>query len=197
MTHDEDPTRTEWLLRSFQGGVEQSFAQLYERLTPALYAWAVLRAPRGVDPSDVLGDVWLGAVRGLKRYDPHVATFRAWLFGIAKKVLLHALRDLDRREALGRGNERATSAESLERVPESVTSLSRRCERDEAMLRFLERVNALGSEERDLLVYCGLEGHSCEEAAERLGLTSDAATKRWQRLRGELRASAWAENLLA
>lgn len=199
MNQDSDPPpRTESLVRSFQGGAERSFAQLYERLTPALYAWAVLRAPRGLDPADLLGEVWLHGVRSLHRYDARLASFRAWIFGVAKKVLLHELRDLDRRAAVaGRGDDAAdVGSLALEHVPESVTSLSRRFERDESMLRFLERVNGLGREERDLVVYCGLEGFSCGEAATRMGLSEEAATKRWQRLRAELRSSSWAEGLL-
>jgi len=191
MKSDEpDPPPTESLVDAYRTGAEGSFAQLYERLVPALYAWAALRAPRGVDPADLVGDVWLHAVRSMSRYDPARATFRAWLFGVAKKVLLRALRDLERAEPHG---ERA----DVERVPDSVTSLSRRYERDDSMLRFLQRIEALEQEERDLVVYCGLEGFTCGEAAVRLGLSEAAATKRWQRLRAELRATEWVVGLLA
>ncbi len=200
MTSEADPPpRSESLVRSFKGGADDSFLLLYERLTPALYAWAVLRSPPGVDPGDLLGEVWLNAVRSLHRYDASRASFRAWLFGIAKKVLLHELRDLYRRDAVaGQAGSRASfERPDLEGVPESVTSLSRRIADDESMLRFLERVAALGREDRELLVYCGLEGYSCDEAATRLGLTRDATLKRWQRLRSQIRASSWAEELLA
>jgi DNA-directed RNA polymerase specialized sigma24 family protein len=37
-----------------------------------------------------------------------------------------------------------------------------------------------------LIVYCGLEGLSVTEVAQRLGLSREAAFKRWQRLRDEL-----------
>ena len=199
MNENEPPPRTESLVGSFRDGAEQAFAPLYERVAPALYAWAVLRAPRGVEPSDLLGETWLQALRSLHRYDPAQAGFRAWIFGIAKKVLLHHLRDLDRSDAtLGRrGDPCAGGPRDLEDVPESVTSLSRRFERDESMLRFLEKIDGLPSEERDLVVFCGLEGFTCGEAAVRLGISVDATTKRWQRLRAELRESRWVESLLA
>lgn len=191
----EPPPRTESLVRSFQSGADQSFAVLYERLAPALYAWTVLRAPRGLDPADLLAEVWMHAVRRLPGYEEQRASFRAWIFGIAKKVLLRELRALDQRQQIAGGG--GEGGGDLERVPESVTSMSRRFERDESVRQFLSRIDGLGVEERELVVYCGLEGFSCGEAAARLGLSEAATTKRWQRLRSELRSSSWAEDLLA
>lgn len=192
----EPPPRTESMVRAYQGGADPSFVALYERLAPALYAWAVLRAPRGLEPADLLAEIWLHAVRRLSTYEEQRASFRAWIFGIAKKLLLRELRALDRRSRLVENGAEGVPGIDLERVPEAVTSLSRRFERDESLLEFLARVNGLGREEREMVVYCGLEGFSCGEAAQRMGLTEAATTKRWQRLRAELRSATWAEDLL-
>lgn len=199
MSGDTDPTpRTESLVHSFQRGAEQAFAPLYERLAPALYAWAVLRAPRGVDPGDLLGETWLRAVRSVHEFDAGRASFRAWIFGIAKKVLLHELRARARHVTAseGRGEDSRAPRAGLEGVPAVVTSLSLRFEREETLARFVERINGLAREERELVLYCGLEGCSCREAATRMGLSEEAALKRWQRLRLELRSSGWAAELL-
>ena len=40
--------------------------------------------------------------------------------------------------------------------------------------------------DRMLLVHCGMEGSECSFVATRIGITADAATKRWQRLRARL-----------
>lgn len=196
--HDNDPPRTEALVRAFQEGDKFSFEHLYAKLAPALYAWAVLRAPRGIEPADLLGETWLRAVRSMNDFDVLRASFRAWLFGIAKKVLLRELRDHARRVTLaGPGGVSAPGlAGGLEGVPEVVTSLSLRFQREESMARFLERVGGLAREDRELVVYCGLEGSSCREAATRMGLSEEATFKRWQRLRAELRASSWTAELL-
>src|SRR5262245_36998816 len=122
---DHDP-HTESLAGAFRRGEERSFEPLYERLAPALFAWAALRAPRGVDPGDLVGEVWLQAVRSFEQYDPERAGFRAWIFGIAKKMLLRVLREMER-------GGRAAEPPDLGRIPESVTSLTRRCERDESL----------------------------------------------------------------
>lgn len=187
---DDELPRTEALVLAFQQGADSSFDQLYARLAPALYAWAVLRAPRGIEPGDLLGETWLRAVRSVHEFDPGRASFRAWIFGIAKKVLLHELRALARRDTT-----HEASGRDLSGVPEGVTSLSLRCAREESMLRFLERIGGLAREERELVLYCGLEGSSCREAATRMGLTEEATLKRWQRLRAELRGWSCASGL--
>ena len=47
----------------------------------------------------------------------------------------------------------------------------------------------LAMDERNLVLYCGLEGYSCAQAAARLGISPEAATKRWQKLRERMRES--------
>jgi DNA-directed RNA polymerase specialized sigma24 family protein len=69
-----------------------SFEELYARVAPALHAWSSLRAPRGVDPGDIVGETWLRALRSLS---PGVGDHE---FGVdlrvAKNVLLQTLRRL-------------------------------------------------------------------------------------------------------
>ena len=55
---------------------------------------------------------------------------------------------------------------------------------------------ALLSDDRRVLVWCGLEGAAAPEVALRLGISVAAVTKRWQRLRARLAASAWVKTLL-
>lgn len=196
-TPEDDRPTTEALVRELQLDARSSFEALYARLAPALYAWAVLRAPRGIDAGDVLGETWLHAVRNVQQFDPGRASFRAWLFGIAKKVLLHELRARARRDALGGPAEDPRVARGgLEALPEAVTSLSLRLAREDSLAQFLARVAALPRAERELVLHCGLEGSSCRETAVRLGISEDSAIKRWQRLRAELRTAGWAAELL-
>lgn len=188
---------TEALVGSLQGGDADAFAALYERVLPSLYAWSALRAPRGVEAVDLVAETWLHAVRGLQTYEPARASFRAWIFGVAKKVLLQLLRDIERQPAPTPGEAVRAGRDDPEAIPDSVTSLSRRCACDEALALFLARVADLGELERELLIFCGLEGFSCGQAATRLGLSEEATTKRWQRLRAELRTRDWVADLLA
>ena len=75
---------TQDIARAAKAGDEQRFAELYERLAPALYTWASLRirpAMRGsIDPQDVVQEVWCRAWKGFGRFDPQETPFRSWVF---------------------------------------------------------------------------------------------------------------------
>jgi len=193
--------QTGFLARAAQGGDLARFELLYQRVAPSLYAWASLRVPRDIDSGDLLGDVWLRAVQSLRNHDAVNQEFRAWIFGIAKNVLYEALRQRARsrahgvRPAIGAGSS-LSAGHGIEALPESVTSISRALARDESVQRFLEYCGRLDADDRGLLVHCALEGFTCVEAATRLGITSEAATKRWQRLRQQLREAGWVQELL-
>ncbi len=190
--------RTAFLARGVQRGDRAHFEELYARTAPALYAWAVLRTPAGVDPGDLLGEVWLRAVERLRTHDGENHEFRAWIFGIAKNVLLQLLRarrnDRTQRRA-GHGGS-GLSTNGLDQVPESVSSISQKLAREDSIRLFLEYAQRLDGTDRDLLVHCGIEGSSCNEAATRIGVGGEAAAKRWQRLRAELREKHWVRELL-
>lgn len=176
------------LTARMQSGDRTAFQALYDRLTPALYAWTQLRLQgslgSGVDPQDVLQEAWLRAVRGLESYDP-AQSFRSWIFGITKNVLLQSLRDSSRDLANGRPSHRRPK--DFLNFPDSVTSISSRLAKDDLVQRFLAYVAELAPEERQLVLYCGLEGYTSSQAAERLGILPDTALKRWQALRMKLR----------
>jgi RNA polymerase sigma-70 factor (ECF subfamily) len=159
------------------------FEELYERVAPSLYAWAAIRLARGaggLDPEDVLQEVWLRARRRYASFDPARTDFRTWTIGIAKHVLLE---DYRRR---ARSGVSAAPRPAVEDCPESVTSIGTRLARDEALQRFLARVGELEPEDRMLLLHCGFEGYTTAAAATRLGIAAEAAKKRWQRLRARL-----------
>jgi RNA polymerase sigma factor (sigma-70 family) len=185
---DADEMLTALLALRAQSGDLSRFDELYERVAPALYGWAALRIRPDyharLDPEEIVQETWFRALRRFEDFHSEQAIFRSWIFGIAKNVLLEGLRDLRAGEMPGAGT--TTRILSLERQPDQVTSITRRVARADALQRFLERVRALGEEEQTLTILCGLEGLSCEQAAQRLGLTYEAAAKRWQRLRAEI-----------
>lgn len=179
---------------------EREFQALYESLAPALYAWAQLKIRPAmrvhVDPQDLVQEVWLRAVGGYEKVLASDGNLRAWVFKIAKNVLLESFRRL-RTQPLGDPHAGpSTRLFALKNCPESVTSISQRLARDDTVQRFVEAARAYGQEERQLLVRCGLERQTCAEVATRLGLSEDAVIKRWQRLRAKLRERPWAHELL-
>jgi RNA polymerase sigma-70 factor (ECF subfamily) len=184
-----DPGETAELAHRVRAGDRAAFQQLYDRLAPALYAWTHLRvrpgAGAGVDPQDVLQEVWLRALRGFDGYDP-ASSFRGWILGIAKNVLLQGYRksSYDRIHSVPSPDGRRYELMSC---PDSVTSIGTRLANDDAIQRFLAYVSGLPREERMLMLYCGLEEYTSAQAAARLGISADAANKRWQSLRSRMR----------
>jgi len=193
-THDVE--LTQWLAQCVRGGEMDRFQQLYERVMPALHAWAMLRigARARVDPEEVLQETWLRALARFPLYDAE-RSFRAWIFGVAKNVLLESLRRS--RQAGGVSGGSSTMSSWLAAQPDVATSISLRAARRDAMERFLERVRTLGEDEQTLLRMCGLEGATSKEAALRLGIGEEAAKKRWLRLRTELIARDMPRDLLS
>jgi RNA polymerase sigma-70 factor (ECF subfamily) len=188
----ERPSKdTRVLARRVQIGDRASFQRLYDQVAPALYAWTCLRLQGGpaasLDPQDILQEVWLRAVRGLASYDAS-CSFRGWLLGITKNVLLQGYRRHSYDAVRGSGLP-AEGQPGVLGCPDSVTSISTRLARDESIQRFLAYVSSLPSDDRMLVLYCGFEEYTYSEAATRLGLSPDTASKRWQSLRARMRES--------
>jgi RNA polymerase sigma-70 factor (ECF subfamily) len=172
--------------------------ELYERGTPPLYSWVALNLRSGlsarIDVEDVVQETWLRALRGLRGFDPAQGSFRAWLIGIARNVLLEAFRALAAQPA---GGGSMANFFLLANRPDSATSVTRDVARMDSVRQFIERVSTLGEDERVLVLCCGLEGLGHAEAALRLGITPAAAAKRWQRLRATLVGRDLPRELLA
>jgi RNA polymerase sigma-70 factor (ECF subfamily) len=176
---------TQSIAREARAGDLARFAELYERIAPALYAWAALRirpAMRAyVDPQDLVQEVWTRAWKAFPGFDPDATPFRSWIFRIAKNVLLEGFRRA-RRLAPGDAGP-TTRLFQLGQLPDSATAVSRRLARDEGLARVLAWAEALEPEEQELFLHCGLEGLPYAEVAARMQLQRDAVAKRWQVLR--------------
>src|SRR5580658_6561100 len=75
----------ELIVRSLAGDAE-AFAEVISRHEAAVGAYLVRRAGREV-AGDLLGEVWLAALRSRKNYDGSFPDARPWLFGVALNTL--------------------------------------------------------------------------------------------------------------
>ncbi len=189
---------TRQLARAAKRGEEGRFAELYERIAPAVYAWACLRirpAMRAsVDPEDVVQEVWCRAWKAFDSFDAEQASFRLWVFRIAKNVMLEAFRKAQRANPVEGGP--TTRIFQLQNVPDSATEISRRIARHEGLQAVLQWADGLEEEEKKLFLHCGLEGMGYADVAERMQLQYDAVAKRWQKLRERAAAFALPRELL-
>lgn len=193
---DTGDTDTEALARDASAGGVRRFDQAWQRVAPAVFAWASLRVRpplrQRLDPDDLLQEVACRSWDAFAGWDADQGPFRGWVFGIANNVLREALRRLGSDRAGGAGAVLDTGRWS--QVPDTATAISQAVARDEGLLRLLEHVDGLPDEDRKLLVLRGLEGLPHDQLADLLGLSSDAVAKRWQRLCGRLRElPRWAD----
>ena len=88
MQRDDD----EWLAVRCQLGERDAFDALIRRWHPPLASFVRRMAASEQAADDIVQDVWLRIVRGFPRLrDP--ARLRAWMFGIARRSLMDALRE--------------------------------------------------------------------------------------------------------
>lgn len=195
---EDDPTDTRRLVARVRSGDVLGFRALYERLAPSLYAWARVRSKPSqgisIEPEDLLQEVWLRAFESLEEYDAARASFRSWIFGIAKNVAYEAWRR-GASAASAAGGSMGSGGLALEAWPAVSTSIRSRMARDESVNRLMHELEGFDPVDRMLLVHCGMEDVPSTVVATRLGMGKDAVAKRWLRLRERVRTSTFAELL--
>jgi RNA polymerase sigma-70 factor (ECF subfamily) len=97
------------LAARFNRGDEAAFRALYERHSPAVYAF--LRRLVGPAADDALQETWMRAARGLGGFRGQSA-LRTWLFGIALNAARETWRGRDPREPAAAGETAAPGPEA-------------------------------------------------------------------------------------
>ena len=82
-------------LAAARAGGDWAWRELYREIAPALGRYA--RASGVADPDDVVGDVFLRAVRALDRFDGGRRAFRAWMFTLLRNAIADERRKVVRR----------------------------------------------------------------------------------------------------
>lgn len=128
------------------GGDAAAWGVWYEAEYGPLEAYVLWRCAGLRDlADDVIQDTWLTAVRRVRRFDPAVGPFHAWLCGIAGNVLRNKLRARRRREGRQRPLPNDVGTPELvrdraERVAEALAALPDRWERVLRM-KYLDRMS--------------------------------------------------------
>ncbi|ALK95583.1 sigma-70 family RNA polymerase sigma factor [Massilia sp. WF1] len=76
------------LLRAMRGGAADAFAALYRRHQGPLYRFAALRCGSPASAADVVQEVFMGLMTGRFCFDPLRGTLQAFLFGVARMLIL-------------------------------------------------------------------------------------------------------------
>jgi len=168
--------RDEWLALRCQAGVEGAFADLIAEMERPLFYYAAKVTGSQDTASDVLQDVWLRALRGIRKLkDP--ASVRAWLYTMVHGVAV----DMIRRD---RSRERAEEihAESFEESDETRFTGSDAA----AVHQSLDRIE---TKHREVLVLYFLEEFSLEEISRIVGCPEGTVKSRMYYAKKALRTA--------
>lgn len=151
------------------------FAQWYDDHRATVYRYVRFRVATREMAEDVTSEVFLKALRSIKRYDPLRSAPRTWLLRIARNAVTDHLRSLRRRGSLH---------VSLDRVPDlvaQVPSQEERVLREERIQRLLNGTQLLRPADQEILSlrYGSELGNS--EIAEALGVSPNAVAVRLHR----------------
>ena len=158
-------------INAAQNGSEQAWRQLFERHFEAVYRFCVALAGARHDQDlaeELTQQVFVIAARRINRFDPSRATFRAWLFGIARNRHM-AIRASEQRR-------RRHEESSANGGSEAVT-------RPDPDLRVHEALARLPSHYRTVLEAKYLRGLSVKEIAANGGASIEAIESLLRRAR--------------
>jgi RNA polymerase sigma-70 factor (ECF subfamily) len=185
----------EGLIRRAAACDHEALAELFARHRGRLRQMVGLRIDRRlqgrVDPSDVLQEAYIDLAEKLPEYGKKEAMpFFLWLRLVTLERLLRvhrrhlgaAMRAADREISLHRGAmPHASSASLAAQLLGRFTSVSQAAARVELRLMLEEVLDGLAPDDREVIALRHFEELSNEEAAEVLGLTRAAASKRYIR----------------
>ncbi len=190
------------LVRSARAGSADGLAELVERLTPLLLSQARFRLREGlpgVEPEDVLQEVWVRALPNLFELGERDGRHTPVLVRYLATTLLNLVNELKRSQIRARragsgGSSRGAGPAALPAETLGIVSRAIRRERDDALGRML---GDLDDEERELLVLRGIEQIDNKAVAALLGDSPNAVSLRYnrllERLRGRLKGSVLEE----
>ncbi len=153
----------------------QDFQAWYRDHRSVVYRYVRFRVATREAAEDVTSDVFMKALRSLRRYDPNRASPRTWLLRIARNAVTDHLRSLRRRGALH---------VSLDRIADLVADMPSQEERvikQERIQRLLNGNQTLRKMDQEILSLRYGAGFSNGEIAEHLRISNNAVAVRLHR----------------
>ncbi|MDQ7992993.1 MAG: sigma-70 family RNA polymerase sigma factor [Propionicimonas sp.] len=167
------------VLSAASEGAEWAWAELYEEFAPSLLRF--IASQGATDPEDCLGECFVQLVRNLPAFGGDEASFRAWLFLLARNRVVDEWRAARRRPASPHGE--ITAVDGHHRQIEAADAP---LARQDAIQEILA---ALNPDQRAVLVLRVLDGFSVQETADILGRSAGAIRVLQHRAIRNLRAT--------
>lgn len=140
----------------------KAFEELYEEYFPKIYNYIFYRILRREDTEDLVSETFMKAAKNMHRFDDKKASFKTWIFHIAKNTLTDFYRKQKKEASLDDENARVEIAVDFDVQFDRIALPKRR-----ALLRELM---GLKEKERMILYYRYFEGYKNREIAKRLGM---------------------------
>ena len=175
------PETDDELLLRLRSGDDEAFTALYRRRQAAIYRFALHMSGSAPVAEDVTQEVFLALIRDECGYDPERGSLSAYLFGIARKLVL---RHLER----GRLNIALESEEDESGFPELAVQDDPLADltHQEGLEALRQAVLALPRRYREVVILCDLEELDYADAAIALGCPIGTVRSRLHRARALL-----------
>lgn len=157
------------------------FSLWYHSHRETVFRYVRFRVATREAAEDVTSEVFMKALRSLKRYDSRRASPRTWLLRIARNAVTDHLRSLRRRGSLH---------VSLDRVPDLVAheeSAELRVVRQERIQKVLNATGTLRSADQEILSLRYGAGLANSEIADAMGISANAVAVRLHRALSRLK----------
>jgi RNA polymerase sigma-70 factor (ECF subfamily) len=193
------PYTDEQLLNELVKGDTGALDELYRRYARTLYIFCVrLTSLSGPDQGDdLVHDIFLRVIRGAAGFDPRKASFRTWLFRIARNVCIDKIRQQSKMKVARFGNRSAQDESggspagdglSLDAIPHAGPDAAQVLARDELLRAVRACLGALPDrEEREAILLYYMSGRVLEEIGRILGKSTSTAKNRVRSARDKLR----------
>lgn len=177
------PSDTE-LLRLMLAGDEEAFTALYRRRQAGVYRFALQMSGSETIAEDVTQEVFMVLMRDGDNYDPARGSLPAFLYGVARNLVLRSFQRERAFVALGddAGDDESSVAEGLIAHGDPLGDLTR----NEMIERVRHAVLALPAHYREVVVLCELHEMSYAETAAALGCAVGTVRSRLHRGRAML-----------
>ena len=171
------------LLRAHGAGDANAFARLYDRYDRPCFQFIrrTLGAAHADAAEDLHQETWLAVSKNAAGFDPRKASFRAWLFTVAR----HKVWDHFRRQKVAVLSAARDDAAMM--VPDPGPTPLEQVESRELAQKLVAAVEALPLEQRGAFVMFAQAGLSLEEIAEATGVPAETTKSRLRYARATLR----------
>jgi RNA polymerase sigma-70 factor (ECF subfamily) len=158
------------------------FEAFYREHVEAVQGFVARRVGDRERAADLTAEIFLAAIGAAQRYRPGRGTPKAWLYGIARKVVAADRRQLGREQARG---ERLRAHALLDE--DDAAQIEARIEAAAKLRQLYEAMDQLAERERAILELVALDELSLTEAAAAVGVRPVTARVRLHRARRKLR----------